>query len=88
MQGMTAWEQELAAEVEADFRRRLIANCQSKCVSPAYLQDGELNKGEAVCLDRCVHKFMAVNTLVQKTAQNVGESMYGAIGMDPSATQQ
>ncbi|KAI9356211.1 hypothetical protein DFJ73DRAFT_606606, partial [Zopfochytrium polystomum] len=51
---------------------RLIANCHAKCVSPQYHTDGELNKGESVCLDRCVNKFMLTNTLVGKLSTEVG----------------
>ncbi|KAI9338159.1 putative mitochondrial intermembrane space translocase subunit Tim10, partial [Obelidium mucronatum] len=79
MQGMAAWEQELAQEVESDFRRRLISSCKEKCISPLYLQDGDLNKGEAVCLDRCVHKFMQTNLLIQKTAGEIGGRIMGSM---------
>lgn len=36
---------------------RLADTCFKKCVSSDY-KDTELNKGESVCLDRCVHKFV------------------------------
>lgn len=32
-------------------------SCLRKCI-PAKYQDGDLSKGEAVCLDRCAAKFM------------------------------
>ncbi|TPX72039.1 hypothetical protein CcCBS67573_g05943 [Chytriomyces confervae] len=86
--GRYSLEQELASEIESDFRRRLIAGCHSKCISPAYLQDGELNKGEAVCLDRCVYKFMHTNGLVQKVANEVGSRMMGSMGMEDANQPQ
>ncbi|KAI8614311.1 hypothetical protein BC830DRAFT_1056561, partial [Chytriomyces sp. MP71] len=51
---------------------RMIAACHTKCISPAYLQDGDLNKGEGVCLDRCVYKFLQTNAKVTATANDVG----------------
>jgi import inner membrane translocase subunit TIM10 len=31
--------------------------------------EGELNKGESVCLDRCVAKYMSTQQLMQKKMQ-------------------
>lgn len=46
--------------------------CQKKCVPPKY-KDNELSKGEAVCLDRCVAKYMDIHDRVGKklTAMSV-----------------
>ena len=41
------------------FVCRLTRSCRKKCIPPKY-HDGELSKGEAICLDRCVSKFMDV----------------------------
>lgn len=38
-------------------------SCHSKCVSPRYAEP-DLNKGESVCIDRCVSKFFEVNKKV------------------------
>ena len=38
---------------------RLTTTCQKKCVSPKF-NEGELNKGEATCLDRCVSKYIEI----------------------------
>jgi import inner membrane translocase subunit TIM10 len=37
--------------------------CHSKCIPSTY-QEPELNKGESVCIDRCVSKYFEVNMKV------------------------
>jgi import inner membrane translocase subunit TIM10 len=32
------------------------SSCHSKCINQRYLE-GDLSKGESVCIDRCVAKF-------------------------------
>lgn len=44
---------------------RLSRSCHKKCIPPKY-NEGELSKGEAICLDRCVAKFMEVHDRVGK----------------------
>ena len=39
--------------------------CQAKCVPPKY-KDAELAKGEAVCIDRCVAKYLDVHDRIGK----------------------
>lgn len=39
-------------------------SCHNKCVSPRYAEP-DLNKGESVCIDRCVAKFFEVNKKVR-----------------------
>ena len=41
----------------------LVRSCHNKCVSPRYAEP-DLNKGESVCIDRCVAKFFEVNKKV------------------------
>lgn len=43
-------------------------SCTKKCV-PADYREGDLNKGESVCLDRCVSKFFDVNIKVSEKMQ-------------------
>lgn len=50
-------------------RNSLSQSCTKKCIPPEY-REGELNKGEGVCVDRCVSKFFEVNL-------KVGEKMQG-----------
>ena len=55
-----------------------------KCV-PADYREGDLNKGESVCLDRCVAKFfevqMKVSEKMQENAAAAGGGMGGGFGM-------
>lgn len=44
---------------------RLSRGCQAKCIPPKY-SEGELSKGEAVCLDRCVAKFLEIHDRIGK----------------------
>jgi len=37
----------------SDIFDRLVRSCHTKCISEVY-KEGELNKGEGVCVDRCV----------------------------------
>ena len=39
----------------------LVETCTKKCIPNSY-REGDLNKGESVCLDRCVSKFFEVKT--------------------------
>jgi len=60
-QKIAAAEQEL--EMVTDMFNRLSNSCTKKCIPTDY-REGELNKGEGVCLDRCVSKFFEVNIKV------------------------
>ncbi|MFH4976342.1 hypothetical protein AB6A40_003051 [Gnathostoma spinigerum] len=51
---------ELEMEMMSDMYRRMTNACQSKCISTSY-REGELTKGESVCLDRCVAKYLDVH---------------------------
>lgn len=57
--------QELEIEMMADMYNRMTSACHKKCIPPAY-SDTELAKGEAVCLDRCVSKFLDVHERIGK----------------------
>ena len=46
--------------VYGTFIHRMATACQKKCISPKY-REGDLSKGEAICLDRCVAKFLDVH---------------------------
>ena len=46
-------------------------SCYSKCIG-ARFSEGELNKGESVCVDRCVAKFFKVNKKVGEKMQAMG----------------
>ncbi|KAB8339037.1 hypothetical protein FH972_021973 [Carpinus fangiana] len=48
---------------------RLARACSSKCLPKDY-REGDLNKGESVCIDRCVSKYMDVNIKIGEKMQN------------------
>jgi len=76
VQKIAAAEQEL--EMITDMFNRLTNSCTKKCIPTDY-REAELNKGESVCLDRCVSKFFEVNIKVSEQMQSVQESK-GAAG--------
>jgi mitochondrial import inner membrane translocase subunit TIM10 len=47
---------------------RLVETCTKKCI-PGDYREADLNKGESVCLDRCVAKFFEVNVKVSEKMQ-------------------
>ncbi|XP_070572296.1 mitochondrial import inner membrane translocase subunit Tim10-like [Ptychodera flava] len=67
--GMTQAQMQLVAELEiemmADMYNRMTSACQKKCV-PAKYREGDLTKGESVCLDRCVAKYVEIHERIGK----------------------
>jgi len=59
---------ESEVELISDMYKKLQTSCVKKCV-PADYREAELNKGESVCLDRCVAKFFEVNIKVSEKMQ-------------------
>jgi import inner membrane translocase subunit TIM10 len=61
----------------------MIQMCTKKCLPTDY-REGDLNKGESVCLDRCAAKFFEAHTVVstalEKESQNRGGPAAGAGG--------
>ncbi|KAL1988016.1 hypothetical protein VTN96DRAFT_1540 [Rasamsonia emersonii] len=75
-------EQKIAAaetevEMVSDMFNRLTQSCTKKCIPPDY-REGDLNKGESVCLDRCVAKFFEVNIKVSEKMQSEAAGKQGA----------
>lgn len=58
-------------DMVSDVFNRIVSSCHSKCISPRYAE-GDLNKGESVCIDRCVAKFFEVNKKVGEKMQSAG----------------
>nr|XP_036852704.1 mitochondrial import inner membrane translocase subunit Tim10 [Manis javanica] len=44
---------------------RMTSACHRKCVPPHY-KEAELSKGESVCLDRCVSKYLDIHERMGK----------------------
>ncbi|KAK2156404.1 hypothetical protein LSH36_214g03027 [Paralvinella palmiformis] len=62
--------QDLEIEMMADMYNRMSAVCQKKCVPPRY-KEADLSKGEAVCLDRCVAKYLEIHDRIGKKLTDV-----------------
>ena len=58
---------------------RLVDTCTKKCI-PAEYREADLNKGESVCLDRCVSKFFEVNIKVSEKMQGEAAQKGGGVG--------
>ncbi len=59
------------------FADDLTRSCHNKCISTRYAE-GDLNKGESVCIDRCVAKFNEVQKKVGEKLQSRGAANAGA----------
>jgi import inner membrane translocase subunit TIM10 len=46
--------------------------CQKKCIPPKY-NDSELSKGESVCLDRCVSKYLEMHDNIGKKLTSMSQ---------------
>jgi import inner membrane translocase subunit TIM10 len=55
---------------------RLVNSCHTKCIQPNpsshRYAEGDLLKGEAVCIDRCSAKFFEVNKVVGERMSTMG----------------
>lgn len=56
---------ELEIEMMTDMYERMARSCQLKCLTKKY-KDAELSKGESVCVDRCVAKFLDIHENIGK----------------------
>ncbi|QLQ80626.1 hypothetical protein HG537_0D06270 [Torulaspora globosa] len=70
-----------AAEAEldlvTDMFNKLVDNCHKKCITAGY-SEGELNKNESNCLDRCVAKYFETNVKVGEHMQQMGQHFNAA----------
>ena len=57
----------------------LVKSCTAKCIDTSY-READLNKGESVCLDRCVSKFFEVNVKVSEKMQGEAQGKQGGGG--------
>ncbi|KAM0719857.1 hypothetical protein Q7P37_003992 [Cladosporium fusiforme] len=67
---------EAEIEMVSGMFNQLVDTCTKKCIPPQY-REGELNKGESVCLDRCVSKFFEVNVKVSEKMQGEAAAKQG-----------
>ncbi|EYC36216.1 hypothetical protein Y032_0921g3050 [Ancylostoma ceylanicum] len=69
---------ELEMEMMSDMYRRMTTACQEKCISNTF-KEGELTKGEAVCLDRCVAKYLDVHEKLGKRLTTMSQNDEAAL---------
>ena len=48
----------------------MVKICSSKCIDKTY-REGDLSKGEAVCLDRCTAKFFEAHQKISDQLQSM-----------------
>ncbi|QIW98209.1 hypothetical protein AMS68_003727 [Peltaster fructicola] len=70
---------EAEIEMVSNMFNQLVETCTRKCIPPEY-RESDLNKGESVCLDRCVSKFFDVNVKVSEKMQNQAAQRQGGGG--------
>ncbi|WAR03095.1 TIM10-like protein [Mya arenaria] len=61
----TVAAQMLLEETLMDISERLNAACTAKCIKASY-DKNEMVKDEAVCLDRCVTKYLDLHEIIGK----------------------
>lgn len=80
----TSAEKIAAVETEmrmmAQLHNSMTKLCSLKCIPQDY-REGELNKGESVCLDRCAAKFFETQ---QKVSDQVQKEMQARGGAGPT----
>ncbi|EFR04423.1 mitochondrial import inner membrane translocase subunit tim10 [Nannizzia gypsea CBS 118893] len=70
---------ELEVEMVTDMMTRLTNGCLKKCIPTDY-REGDLNKGESVCLDRCVGKYFEVNIKISEKMQQQQQQQQASMG--------
>lgn len=61
----------------SEIYARLIRSCHGKCIPSTY-PDSDLNKGESVCIDRCVAKFLKSHMMLVEFLNKKDQEMSGA----------
>ena len=74
-----AMQQAQQNELEAmtDMFNKMTEQCFRKCV--ALYKEEHLSVGEATCVDRCVHKYMAAHGKVQDILGKQAQQMQGMV---------
>ncbi|XP_017465732.1 PREDICTED: mitochondrial import inner membrane translocase subunit Tim10 [Rhagoletis zephyria] len=57
--------QDMEIEMMSDLYNRMTNACHKKCIPPRY-GEAELGKGEMVCIDRCVAKYLDIHEKIGK----------------------
>ncbi|XP_067627631.1 mitochondrial import inner membrane translocase subunit Tim10 [Eurosta solidaginis] len=57
--------QDMEIEMMSDLYNRMTNACHKKCIPPRY-GEADLGKGEMVCIDRCVAKYLDIHEKIGK----------------------
>jgi len=71
---------ELEMEMMSDMFKRMTSSCHNKCITSQF-SESELTKGESICLDRCVSKYLDVH-------ERLGKVLTAMTQQDDKALQQ
>jgi len=52
----------------------MLRSCRNKCIPEEY-GEADLNKGEMVCVDRCVAKYYATNLKIGQVSMTISSTM-------------
>ena len=67
--GLSEQQMQLVAQLEMemmqDMYSRMTNSCHRKCINLRY-SEAELSKGESICLDRCVAKYLDIHDRIGK----------------------
>lgn len=66
-----------ACRCATDGTDRSIEGCSRKCIPTGSKESNELNKGESVCVKRCVEKFFTVLEVVGTELNELGMASAG-----------
>jgi len=61
---------DLEIEMMSDMYNRMTNSCQKKCIPTKY-READLSKGEAVCIDRCVAKYLEIHERIGKKLTSI-----------------
>lgn len=56
------------------FVHSILANCRNKCIPRKY-HEPDLSKGEMVCIDRCVAKYISIQKMLGKKMEQNAEGL-------------
>lgn len=61
---------DIEIEMMTDMFHRMTSACHKKCIPPKYINP-ELSKGESICLDRCIAKYLDVQERIGKKLHQI-----------------
>ena len=66
----------------------MTSSCHKKCINTTY-KEGALSKGEAVCIDRCVAKYLDIHERIGKHLTQINQAEEaGAVAAAASVPNQ